>query len=165
MTLIIALAATSLLIGAPDRGPDEARRVTLDGGVTVAVPAGFADDETALTAGGLVLEVSRDDSALTVTVYTGRRAPKDAAALDVHTEELGRRLGELAREPRRVRQRFAGRVRGARELAFERAGTRYAARVVAARLGRRTVVATWTWPDGSESGDILTRAVESVVAR
>lgn len=164
MTLIAALA-TTLLVGAPDHEPTEARRVTLDVGVTLAVPAGFSDDETALAEGGLVLAVSRDDSALLVTVYTGRRAPSHAAALDVHTEELSRRLGEPSEGPQRVRQRFVGRVRGARELAFEHAGTRYAARVVTARHGRRTLVATWTWPDGSDSGDALTRAVESMVAR
>ncbi len=162
LTTLAALSAVALLAAAPQpSGAPEDRTVVVDERVTVVVPAGYTHDLLKLGDKGRLLTVTDGLGVLLVTVYNGDSPPSRAASLDVHTRELRRRVAGNA--AKKLRARFLGANRPAREVRYEIGRAGHTARVAAARKLRKTVVAVWSWPDArSEVRDRLAALVEGV---
>jgi len=162
--ILVAGFGLMVALSAADAGPPS-RELLLEPAVRVVAPSGYGDDVVAIGDAGQLLTLSDGRGVLALTVYEGARRPGVGAALDVHTQEL-RRRGGGATTPSRVRQRFLGASRPARELTWVLDGHTHRARIVAARARSATVVAVWSWPDGDAArAEALRAAVEGVATR
>lgn len=154
----LLLAAPAPSGGAPERTAPPTRAIVVDDAVTLVVPAAMADEVTSPHDGAHLLTETVGAATLTLVVYTGKRPPRAATALEVHADEL-EKTTSAGRRARALKLPFLGASRAARELTYTARGEPQVARLVAHRGKGWTVVLTTSAParDAAAAAEVARR--------